>query len=149
MSAAGDWKRDSELTNGWCQKIAPLKNIDRTRKSTGRLSIDPKQGSVFQSGHEQETRNTLDHRGVGQGRRPQISDGTKISTGSGTPEAFARGQALSKFARNEKIAFGRIADTRLSRLPESLCKAAIERPPSIVNAAVDDPDRRGILSFKK
>ena len=92
--------------------------MDRTRKSTGRVWIAPKQGSVFQSGHEQETRNALDHRGVEQGRRPQISDGTKISTGSGTPEAFARGQALSKFARNQKIDFGRIAATRLSQLPE-------------------------------
>lgn len=81
------------------------------------MSIDPKQGSVFLSGHEQEARDALDHRGVEQGRRPQISDGKKISTGSGTPEAFARGQALSKFARNEKIAFGRIAGTRLSQLP--------------------------------
>ena len=93
--------------------------MDRTRKSTGRVWIAPKQGSVFQSGHEQETRNALDHRGVEQGRRPQISDGTKISTGSGTPEAFARGQALSKFARNEKIDFGRIAATRLGQLPEA------------------------------
>jgi hypothetical protein len=82
------------------------------------VSIDPKQGSVFQSSHEQEARNALDYRGVEQGRRPQISDGKKISTGSGTPEAFARGQALSKFARNEKIDFGRIAATRLSQLPE-------------------------------
>ena len=81
------------------------------------MSIDPEQGSVFQSGHEQETRNALDHRRVEQGRRPKISDGQKISTGSGTPEAFARGQALSKFARNEKIAFGRIADIRLSQPP--------------------------------
>jgi hypothetical protein len=91
----------------------------------------------------------LDHRRVEQGRRPQISDGKKISAGSGTPEAFARGQALSKFARNEKIDFGRIAATRLSQLPESLCKAAIERPPSIVNAAVDDLDRLDILSFER
>ena len=46
------------------------------------MSIDPKQGSVFLSGHEQEARDALDHRGVEQGRRPQISDGKKISTGS-------------------------------------------------------------------
>ena len=72
---------------------------------------------MFYLGHEQETRNALDHRRVEQGRRPQISNGQKISSGSGTPEAFARGQALSKFARNEKIAFGRIADIRLSQPP--------------------------------